>query len=175
MIERNKLGLKEISLEVYIELKKQIGKPSEIEYTHNMGFCEIIKPLFYTSFYDLLCEFQDYHSGKKASIQFEGGGWSKAKRKNLDEDLMGGLEYLAYKNGFLFLSFHMEGKYRDNEMSFEPVAENEKRVVSASLSIPGHLREEYDWQGSSRWYKTIRGIYVPEQLKIVNSHEIISE
>ena len=46
---------------------------------------------------------------------------------------------------------------------------------SASLSIPGHLREEYDWQGSSRWYKTIRGIYVPEQLKIVNSHEIISE
>lgn len=171
MIERNKLGLKEITLQEYSRLMTNLGKGIGKHHRHSYnrgdwGLAMITEPLKYSSYYDLLKHFAETRNARRASVQYEKGKWLVKKVRELDNyENIKLLVDNAFKRGFLYISFFGEKGHvivgANNEIGFEPINPNRLEVISTSIEIPGEERELYRWDGSKKPYFQILGIYVP--------------
>ena len=163
MIERKRLGLREITFEAYEELMRRVGKAKDSGlYRGTEGFAEITEPLIYRSYKELLVHFLKTDGARKASAMIEPGRWLEYPVRILDEETINLLVKNAVKNGFLYLSFYNQTRRKqiiNDEIGFEPIKQGESRVVSVSLKIPSNERGLYNWNGSQEKYRIIIGVY----------------
>lgn len=163
MIDRSKLGLKEITQEEYAELMKRINRARSPNWS-DTGFARILEPLEYESYRNILSNALDTPSVRSVSVRLvglkDGKKWLKVYCKNIDENVELLLEH-ATKTKLMYVSFlspNFDFKLANNEIGFEPTESG--LVRSTSIEIPGTERVNYKWDGSDKEYKRIRGIYV---------------
>jgi hypothetical protein len=159
MIERKLLGLKEIGHKKYAALALRYGKKGYKPYIKGTGYAQIVIPLQFQNYTILLKNFIETKYARKASVNL-GQVWQQINAADLNSETIKLLVDNAEDTGYLFLSFRClhSNRLQNNEICFSPL---EGMIKSVFLNIPDNEKNLYNWLGSEKKYRRIRGIYVP--------------
>ncbi len=161
MLDRSGCVLEEISVWDYKKLRRHLNKPTDDQSVpSDLGFAMITSPLEYKDYGTLLEDFLGLspNVARRASTKDQ-GSWRRWTFYDLRNRGIEECVEISSRVGFVYLSFHGPMR-KDNEMGFGKYSDG---VRSDTFSIPGDRRNDFAWKGSNDYFRTIRGLWVPEE------------